>query len=578
MMRPKAILLLSVTALIAGVVAGCAKQGYPSGGPVDRTPPRVLSATPPSGTNNFKTNTFTLQVDEYVSIKDADNNILVSPPMKVKPEYTVRGHKIIVRMEDTLLDNTTYLFQFKGAIVDFTEGNALQTFEYVFSTGESIDSMTLRGRVVDALTLKSSKETISVLAYDEKAADSAVVLEQPRYFTRCDTGGYFTFNHIAAGRYRLLALVDGDRNLRLNPGETMAFLDSAVTAVPMPKPQDTTAKDSTLLDSTAHYDYIKPDGIPVHFMRASLLKVEQQRVTGSKALSSGHFQIVTKNPLSPRYSLTLLSDTASSLFVAMSPKADSLDVWTATQKLDSVVLLLTDDTLLRDTLTLQYHRRASAKRAATTEPERLKVQSLVAQNHPYYDTLRLRLGTPVVAADTAPVVTVMDLGDSTVSRCPLQLLYDPRGDSSFAMTAMIDFHGVAGGRYKITIPEAMTDIYGSTNDSLVINTTYTKPENYGGITMSVDTKRIAPGGLLLVQLLNEKGDMVRQVTLAASGTAEFPHLKGGKYTIRLVNDADGDGQWTPGDYWSRRQPEEVVYTGKVLELRENWEMTERFHW
>ncbi|MBP5644855.1 MAG: hypothetical protein J6W95_02880, partial [Bacteroidales bacterium] len=167
---------------------------------------------------------------------------------------------------------------------------------------------------------------------------------------------------------------------------------------------------------------------------------------------------------------------------------------------------------------------------------------------------------------------------STVSRCPLQLLYDPRGDSSFAMTAMIDFHGVAGGRYKITVPEAMTDIYGSTNDSLVINTTYTKPENYGGITLTVDTKRIAPGGLLLVQLLNEKGDMVRQVTLAASGTAEFPHLKGGKYTIRLVNDADGDGQWTPGDYWSGRQPEEVVYTGKVLELRENWEMTERFHW
>lgn len=578
MMRPKAILLLSVTALIAGVVAGCAKQGYPSGGPVDRTPPRVLSATPPNGTNNFKTNTFTLQVDEYVSIKDADNNILVSPPMKVKPEYTVRGHKVIVRMEDTLLDNTTYLFQFKGAIVDFTEGNALQSFEYVFSTGESIDSMTLRGRVVDALTLKSSKETISVLAYDEKAADSAVVLEHPRYFTRCDTGGYFTFNHIAAGRYRLLALVDGDRNLRLNPGETMAFLDSAVTAVPMPKPQDTTAKDSTLLDSTAHYDYIKPDGIPVHFMRASLLKVEQQRVTGSKALAAGHFQIVTKNPLSPQHRLALLSDTASRLLVAMNPAADTLDVWTAAEKLDSVVLLLTDDTSLRDTLTLQYRKRSSARRATPSEPERLQVQSLVASAHPFYDTLRLRMGTPVTTVDTASLVRVMDLGDSSVSLCRLRLLPDPRGDSSFAMTAMIDFQGTAGGSYKITVPAMMTDIYGNTHDSLAITTTYTKPENYGGITLTVDTKRVVPGGFLLVQLLNGNGDMVRQVTLAASGTAEFPHLKGGKYTIRLVNDADGDGQWTPGDYWSRRQPEEVVYTGKVLELRENWEMTERFHW
>ena len=578
MMRPKDLFLLSVAALVVGAVAGCAKQGYPSGGPVDRTPPRVLSATPPSGTNNFKDNTFTLEVNEYVTIKDAENNILVSPPMKVKPAYTLRGHKIIVRMEDTLLENTTYLFQFKGAIVDFTEGNALQSFEYVFSTGESIDSMSLRGRVVDALTLKPSKEKVSVLAYGGSATDSAVALEQPLYYTRCDTGGYFSLNHIAAGRYRLVALVDGDRNLRLNPGETVAFLDSAVTAVPMPLPHDTTVVDSTLADSAARYDYIQPDATPVHLMRASLLKVEQQRVAGSKALAAGHFQIVTKNPLSPQHRLALLSDTASRLLVAMNPAADTLDVWTAAEKLDSVVLLLTDDTALRDTLTLQYRKRSSARRATPSEPERLQVQSLVASAHPFFDTLRLRMGTPVTTVDTAPLVRVMDLGDSSVSLCRLRLLPDPRGDSSFAMTAMIDFQGTAGGSYKITVPAMMTDIYGNTHDSLAITTTYTKPENYGGITLTVDTKRIVPGGFLLVQLLNGNGDVVRQVTLAEPGTAAFPHLKAGKYTFRLVNDTDGDGCWTPGDYWSGRQPEEVVYTGKVLELRENWDMTERFHW
>jgi len=178
-------------ALLLGTLAGCAKQGYPSGGPVDRTPPKVQVATPPSGTADFAAQEFTLQTDEYITIKDADNNILVSPPMKEKPEYTVRGHKVTVRIKDTLQENTTYLFQFKGAIVDFNEGNPLPTFEYVFSTGAVIDSMTLRGRVVDALTLKASKETVSVLAYDEGAPDSAVALETPHYYTRCDTGGHF---------------------------------------------------------------------------------------------------------------------------------------------------------------------------------------------------------------------------------------------------------------------------------------------------------------------------------------------------------------------------------------------------
>lgn len=575
---------LSVALLLLSLMAGCAKQGYPSGGPVDRIPPKIEAVTPPSGSNNFAGKEFVLLMDEYVTIKDADNNILVSPPMKQKPEYTVRGRKVEVHIFDTLLENTTYLFQFKGAIVDFNEGNPLPSFEYVFSTGESIDSMTLRGRVVDALTLKAPKENVSVLAYDGEASDSAVALEQPHYFTRCDTGGRFTFNHIAAGRYRIFALVDGDRNLRLNPGEAVAFLDSAVTAVPMPKavPKDTAAvvADSSRSDSTSHYGYIKPDNIPMHLMHLSTLKVEQQRVTGSKALSAGHFQIVTKTPLTDSFALThLMADNTLQLYTRRNAQGDTLDVWTAPERLDSIVLLLTDDTMLHDTLSLQFRKRTIGKTSASQAPERLKVQSLVAQNHPYFDTLRLGLGAPVMTVDGLAAVRVMNMSDSTVTTCAIHLQPNPWDDTAYAFAVRVDFQGKAGEKYQLTLPaEVLTDVYGNKNDSLVITTTYTKSENYGGIMLSVETDRIAAGGQLLVQLLNEKGDMLRQEVLTNPGIASFPHLKAGKYSFRLVNDSDGNGQWTPGDYWSGRQPEEVIYFDKVLELRENWDINERFRW
>ena len=570
-MRNKNSLPLLATALLAfGTLAGCAKQGYPSGGPIDRTPPKVLASTPASGTNNFASNEFVLQMDEYVTIKDADNNVLISPPLQKKPEYTVRGRNVIVRLQDTLLENTTYLFQFKGAVVDFNEGNPLPSFEYVFSTGTVIDSMTLRGRVVDALTLKSPKETVSVLAYAEGTPDSAAALEQPRYFTRCDTSGHFAFNHIAAGRYWLLALVDGDRNMRLNASEAMAFLDSAVTALRMPRPKDTTAVDTTLADSAARYAYMKPDSIPSHSMRLSLLVSEAQRITGSKALSAGHFQIVTKQPLSNNYRLRhLMDDSTLHLYTRLNTLRDTLDLWTSRDGVDSLVLLLTD-TLLDDTLSLRFNTSRTANRKSVA-PNPLRLQSLVTQNHPFFDTLRLRLNIPVGACDTAAVVRVMDMKDSSERQCKVRLL---------GLTeAMIDFAGEAGAKYQIFLPAALfTDIYGNKSDSLAITTTYTKPENYGSITLSVDSHRASDDSQLLVQLLNEKGDLVRQEILTAPAAATFPHLKAGKYTFRLVDDRDGDGQWTPGDFWQHRQPEEVIYFGKVLDLRENWEITEKFRW
>ena len=41
-------------------------------------------------------------------------------------------------------------------------------------------------------------------------------------------------------------------------------------------------------------------------------------------------------------------------------------------------------------------------------------------------------------------------------------------------------------------------------------------------------------------------------------------------------DRDGDGRWTTGDYLQQRQPESFIPYGKTLQLREKWEMEERW--
>ena len=151
--------LVSLASLVLLVLAnGCARQGYPTGGPKDETPPISLGARPANESRHFNGKEFYIQFDEYVVLKNATENVLVSPPMKEKPEFTTKGKGVLVKIKDTLQANTTYLFQFKDAIADFTEGNLLPSYEYVFSTGDSMDTLMLGGQVLDARNGKAWKD------------------------------------------------------------------------------------------------------------------------------------------------------------------------------------------------------------------------------------------------------------------------------------------------------------------------------------------------------------------------------------------------------------------------------------
>ena len=620
-MKYKTLATLGLTLTAMMMLYACAKQGYPTGGPKDETPPVVLGTTPLNGTTNFDAKEFYILFDEYVQVKSADENILVSPPMKHKPEYTTKGRGILVKIKDTLRENTTYLFQFKEGIADFNEGNALKSFEYVFSTGSHIDSMTLRGWVLDAFTGEPWKETVTVVAYHANSdtmtqltpsGDSVAAKEQPLYMTRCDKEGHFELNHLREGSYLLLAYEDGDKNLRLGTDEAVAFLDTLVMAQKMPAPIDTTTKDSTMSDSTATADSALTadtlattlDTIPTPTdslptvnpiqrvtMLMSILKKETQRVTKSEFKKKGQIEIVTQCPLTDSFAIRPLHDSLEDLYYRRNRTGDTLRIWTAQESCDSITLLLTDTIIaqsensnLRDTLKLQFCEKNAPKPSMPVPGLKSSIlKNLVAGSHPYFDTLWVGFENPIadsMATNLDSVVRVFNLTDSSISYCGMTLAHDlhPSGSSR----AMIDFSGKAGEKYRFTIlPKCFTDIYGHSNtDSIHINTEYTKVENYGNIFLDVEIDQPADSTVnavrLLIQPTHEKGDTLQQRIITESGRLTFPNLKGGKYGFRAIVDTDGNGEWTPGDYWVGRQPERIILFEKTLELRENWDMEEKW--
>ena len=518
------ILPLSVLLLVS-----CAKQGYPSGGPKDVKPPKAVGNKPVNETRNFKAKQFFIEFDEYVVLKDADNNVLVSPPMKQKPEYTTRGMGVVVKLRDTLRENTTYLFQFKEAIADFTEGNVLPSYEYVFSTGTAMDTMMLAGQVLNARNGKPWDEILTVMGY---RGDDTL----PGLVTRTDKQGNFAFHYIPAGSYRIVALGDKNRDLQVGDDEAVAW-DTLRYA----------ATDSVDSNTLARLQISAPDRRAQRLLKAEFNR--KGRITVSTLLPMQHPTLVGE-PVEWR----------------LNERRDTLNVWCLNELCDSVVLILTDEGL-NDTLRLRYRapRRGRGHNSLNQQPQQEPLmKTLCAGSSAYYDDLRLAFSTPVHATQDSLRAEIMNLKDSTVKLCDIVL------DSS-GLQARLATTLKSEENYRVRIADSLfADLYGHATDSLTFTLT---PKDYGILTLHVDNQTGHP---LVIEVLDSRDSVVMSRGLSIPTTLRFDHLPAGEYRLRAVIDLDSNGLWTTGNYRLGRQPEECLLYEKTLKLREKWEMEERW--
>src|ERR1700679_1959989 len=90
-------------------VFSCANVQHPLGGPRDRTPPKLLKATPPNSTRNFNAKEIRLDFDEFFKLVSQSTDVTMTPTPAKTPEYKVRQKTLIIDLKDTLEKNTTYV-------------------------------------------------------------------------------------------------------------------------------------------------------------------------------------------------------------------------------------------------------------------------------------------------------------------------------------------------------------------------------------------------------------------------------------------------------------------------------------
>ena len=226
--------------LVAVILSSCAQVVAPGGGARDTTPPKVLKYVPDSAQLSFNSKNIYIEFDEFITLKDLNNQLLVSPPLAKTPDVTIKNKTLTIELDknETLKPNTTYCVSFGNAVQDLNENNPIENFQYIFSTGIFIDSLKLKGKVQNAFN-QSTEKGILVILYSD-LSDSVVYKNQPDYFAKTLADGTFQINNIKAGKYKLVAIKDANNNYKYDgESESIGFVNA---------PIDVSEKQTILID------------------------------------------------------------------------------------------------------------------------------------------------------------------------------------------------------------------------------------------------------------------------------------------------------------------------------------------
>lgn len=208
----------------------CAREARPTGGLKDTTAPFVVRERPHNGAGNQQMRKIRIDFDEFITVQNVNETCIISPPLGKTPKMTTRKKNLTIDLKDVeLQENTTYTFTFTNGIADVNEENILNQYTYAFSTGNSIDTLQISGKVMNAETGTASQSAF-VLLYKNDLNDSAFLTQKPNYVTQVRNDGAFTITNIAAGEYRLYALDEQNRDFMFNAGdEKIAFHEEIIT-------------------------------------------------------------------------------------------------------------------------------------------------------------------------------------------------------------------------------------------------------------------------------------------------------------------------------------------------------------
>ena len=510
--------------------AACARVGSPTGGEQDKTPPKVVKTIPPNESVNFTGNRIRIYFDEFVTLRDIRKQLIISPPLAYFPEITPSGNAskyINIKILDTLRPNTTYTFNFGKSIQDNNEGNPLSFYTYTFSTGNTIDSLTLNGSIKDALRPKA-ENFVNVMLYEmgEKYSDSVVYKQRPIYVVNTlDSLTTFELSHLKAGKYMLVGMKDKDNNYLFDPKtDKIGFHPTPITI-----PTDSSYTLS-LFKEVPQTQASRP------------FQSGEQRISIGYQGEKDSIQVTPLPPFPADWKWV----------VEKEPTKDTLWLWYHPKVEDSLKLIVKSNRA--DTTKVNLRKMKSEKWKITPEFKGIS---------PTEEEIVLSSNTPIRAFNKEAIKLIVAKDSTEVGFEPI---FTPN-TSQITLKVKVK----EGEKYLFKAFNAFENFFGQKSDTLQESFSAKKAEDFGSLKLTFKDNVSLP---FIIELTDKDAKKVlyEQYVEQTSPTYNFPFVKAGNYRLRVIEDRNRNRKWDTGNFLGRLLPEPVHYFAKEIELRANWEV------
>lgn len=499
---------------VALLLASCAQVGTISGGEQDTAAPKPITdkVNPPNASVNFFGNQVVIPFDEYFTLSSPTTSIQIVPPHAII-NASFKKKTLTLSWDDTLQENTTYAIYLNNTVRDLTEGND-SIMQYVFSTGNTLDSTSYSVSVVDAYTNAPVTETVVALYHP---TNKSLV-----NFSQTDKAGKAKLTYLRPGTYEIIAFKDENNDLVAQETEELGFLaDSLITI-------DSTG--SLLEPIRVFAPDPDPEILSVTFQAPATFLIETNAKIENPSVSIDGVVIDSSQ---------YFSDEDMVLQVLVDPTELSAG------KIALTTASFTDTT---------NFRLIDAKKIGPVRISSLQASNSFAPSQPF----SFKVNDLIQQIDTS-LIHIMRADDSSA------VSYN----ASFSNN-ILTFDVKRGASQEVRVEfeeEAITTVTGkSASFKGLMNLNSDK--KYGVLSLDVSSYSTS----IIIQVFKGTSLVLEKNVKPSTERVLIPELLPGDYSFKVVRDENQNGKWDIGNLTTRTLPEQIDQYSKATTVRANWEV------
>lgn len=527
----------------------CAQQSSPTGGPKDTIPPILMGSNPLKGQTKIKPKEVTLSFSETIVANNPKEQILITPDIEKKFELEVKNKTATLKFETELQENTTYLINFRDAIQDISEKNPTEDLKFAFSTGVYIDSLKIDGNVYDQLKNKEIKDA-TIALYQSDTFN--IFKHKPSYITKTNEKGKFTFEYLRNGTYYIYAFEDKNKNLITDSrNELFGFKTDQLTL------------DKNL--QGINLNIIKLDSRP-------------QKISSNRPYNT--YSTITLAKGLQDYKLT--STEYDSIYSSFTENRAGINIYNTFKSEDSLAIRIhaidSIDQTIDSTLYIKFIKRETTPEKFTVSISDLKLIAAKGEL-----TAKGTLTKPITSINPDSIYIRID-SVTQINLTPQNININNKTRELSILVALnknLFARETEDEQPTRNSKKETMELYcgkGSfisveKDSSAIIRQKINplKEEDLGTIKFQIQTTYKN----FIAELLTKDYKVVSTRINQLSPT--FVDLTPGDYILRITIDHDGNGKWSPGNYYTKKEPEPFVYyisekRTNIVTLKANWDL------